>query len=868
MRKRILSILMCSLLGISSFVPIISVKAEEAAPATIPAFPGAEGGGMYTSGGRGCEVYEVTNLNDSGPGSFRDAISKDNRTVVFRVSGTINLLSAIGFDGRKNITIAGQTAPGDGICLANWNVELSNSTNIIMRYIRVRPGSANIKSEPDGIGGRGINYLMLDHISASWSTDETMSFYENQNTTVQWSIISESLTLSGHFKGRHGYGGIWGGNNATFHHNILANHTSRIPRIGNGASQGYETLANNIIYNWQFNNTYGGLIGYKTNLINNYYKPGPSTLDNVKGRIANPGDGDFYVNGNYLYENPKASADNRLGLQDISAKAVFSNNPFENSSYTNASIQDAETAYNEVLGKAGAILPRRDAADARIIQDIKDGTGRIINREYEVGGYAELKSAEAPVDSDHDGMPDAWEKDHGLDPSNKEDGKAITDSGYSNLEVYMNSLVDASYEADNPVVRLTTPTYNALYAEGDQMNITADAQDKDGIAKVEFYVGSTNDMINKKVGEVSSAPYSFTLDNLSAGTYFISARAYDKNGNSSQSTSMPVHVNGKEAGAPWLSKDIGTTPVTGSGSLDAAGVLTVKGSGKITASKDNFHFVYQPLVGNGTLTAKLSYMMLLDNNAISGLMIRDSLEPDAAEAFISTSIVKADKDENGNGSADDTFYYTYFSSRMNKGEAAQTLDDKVYPSDTLPTLADCKLPIWLRIERANNEIVAYTSYDGNAWTELSRKAFNMGKEVYIGFAVDATQPKMEDIYYNTAKFSDINLVNSFTVTDVKITDIFGKPVSSLTQGLTASANVTVVKNSLSLKEGTIAVQLCDAKDNVIGTSYINTQFNDGQPKTVKAGFNTPNNLEGLKIKAFVVNNVKDFMKISNEISVK
>jgi hypothetical protein len=862
MKKKILSFVICTLFSISSLAPVLLVKSEDA-PSSIPAFPGAEGGGMYTSGGRGCDVYEVTNLNDSGPGSLRDAISQDNRTVVFRISGTINLLSSLGFGGRKNITIAGQSAPGDGICLAGWNVDLTNSTNIIMRYLRVRPGSANIKSEPDGMGGRGANYLMLDHISTSWSTDETMSFYENQNTTVQWSIINESLTLSGHIKGRHGYGGIWGGTNATFHHNILANHTSRAPRIGNGATPGYQTMANNVVYNWQFNNTYGGLLGYQVNLVNNYYKPGPSTLDSVKGRIANPGDGDFYVNGNYLYGSPEASADNRLGLQDISEKAVFSKTPFKNSSYTNIKIQDAETAYNEVLNKAGAVLPKRDATDARIIQDVKNGTGRIINREFEVGGFPELKSAEAPVDTDHDGMPDTWETEKGLKLNDAADGKIITASGYSNLELYLNNLADMSYVPDNPVVKVTTPRYNALYAEGGQMTIDVDTTDKDGIEKVEFYVGANSTLTNTKVGEDLTAPYSFTINALKADTYFISAKAYDKNGNATQSTSMPVHVNGPEVGGPWNSLDIGSTPVKGSGSMDASGTLIVKGSGKIAGNNDKFHFVYQPINGNATLTAKLDYMTLLDNNAISGLMIRDSLEPDAAEAFISTAIVKADRDENANGSGDDTYYYTYFSSRMSKGETVQTLDNKVYPSDTLPALIDCKLPIWLKIERVDNEIITYTSYDNIAWKELSRKNFNMGKEAYIGFAVDATQPAMQDIYYNTAKFSNINFSNSFTVTSISLTDSLGNALQNITPGVSAEANVTVNKNSLAITNATIAIEICDANDRVISTSYVKSNFGAGTTKTVKAGFSTPINLKGIKIKAYVINNTKDKMIISN-----
>ncbi len=867
MKKKILSVVMCAMMSISILIPdSLQVKAADGLPqpATIPAFPGAEGAGMYTSGGRYGDVYIVNNLNDSGPGSLRDAISQDNRMVVFAVSGTIYLQSPLGLNGRSNITIAGQTAPGDGICLANWNFDTSECYNCIIRYIRVRPGSANINKEPDAFGGRGANYLMVDHVSASWSTDETMSLYDNSNTTVQWSIASESLTLSGHVKGKHGYGGIWGGPTTTYHHNLLIHHSSRLPRFAGSLS---ETYANNVIYNWGFNNSYGGTSGEYINMMNNYYKPGPSTLNSVKGQIANPGDGNFYINGNVLYGNDAVTADNSKGLTDGSATNDLTlTAPYKSVDYTTVSIQDAQTAYNDVLNKVGAVLPKRDAVDARLIQDIKDGTGRLINREFEVGGYPVLKSAEAPTDTDSDGMPDAWETANGLNPNDASDGKVISPSGYSNLELYINSLVDTSYVADNPVVKLITPTYNELFAEGGQIKVDAAASDTDGIAKIEFYVGSVNDQTSYKAGEAITAPYSYTISDLKAGTYFISARAYDTKGNATQSTSIPVHVNGPEVTGTWTSVDIGETPVKGSGSLDGAtGVMTVKGSGKITGTNDSFHFVYQPISGNASLTAKLNSIALIDNNAISGLMIRESLDPDAAEAMISTSIVKADRDENGSGDSDDTYYYTFFSSRTVKGATALTLDNKVYPSDTLPSLLDSKLPIWLKIERVDDKIIAYTSYDNSTWKELARKTISMGKDAYIGFAVDASQQDIDDVYYNTAKFSDIDLVDSFIVTDVSITDIFGSPVSSLTPGLSASVSATVNKNSLAIEEAVIAIQICDAKDNVIGTSYVKSKFTKGTTKTVKAGFSTPTGLEGLKIKAFVVNNLKDEMKISNEV---
>ncbi|MDR6881854.1 Ig-like domain-containing protein [Bacillus sp. 3255] len=862
MKKKLILAVMCAVVGLSSLPMEGAVQAEgAAAPSTIPSFPGSEGGGMYTSGGRGYDVYEVTNLNDSGPGSLRDAISADNRMVVFRVSGTIQLASSLSFANRKNITVAGQTAPGDGICIAGYNTDVSNAYNIIIRYLRFRPGAANIASEPDSLGGRGSNYVMVDHVSAGWSTDESLSFYENNNMTIQWSLISESLTLSGHYKGKHGYGGIWGGNATSFHHNLFSTHTSRMARVGNGTTPGIVTIANNVIYNWGFNNMYGGTAGLSTNVINNYYKPGPSTFSSVKGRIVNPSDGEFHVKGNFMVGNPTASADNSKGIQDQSATAQISSTPFTDSGYTLLQVEDAQVAYEKVIRQVGAILPKRDAVDARVIQDVIGGTGRIINREYEVGGYPELKTGAVPADTDHDGMPDAWEDAHSLNKNDASDGKAITASGYSHLEVYLNSLTDLNSLQDNPVVKVTTPTYNARYAEGSSMEIDVEATDADGITKVEFY---KND---EKIGEDAEAPYRYTLDQAAAGTYYISARAYDHLGNATQSTSMPVHVNGPEVQEPWISTDIGSTPVQGSGSLDASGTLTVKGSGKITGTKDSFHFVYQPISGNAALTARLDSIALLDNNAISGLMIRESLDSDAAEAIISTSIVKADRDENLNGDKDDTYYATYFSTRMNKGQTAQTLNSSDYPQDYLPALTDHVMPVWLKIERVENTIIAYTSNDGHAWKELARKEVAMGKEAYIGFAVDASQPSIANIYYNTAQFSNIQLTNSFVVQDIKVTDLWGNARTGLTPGLNAVAEVTINKNSIAVQDAVIAIQLCDSNDHVLGTSYVKSQFHAGQTKTVKAGFSTPIGVVGLQLKAFVVNSLTEGMRISNEMSV-
>ncbi|GAB3821922.1 hypothetical protein GCM10028895_25060 [Pontibacter rugosus] len=293
------------------------------------AFPGAEGFGKITTGGRGGKVYIVTNLNDSGAGSLRDAINAFGaRTVVFAVSGTIQLQSPLTIRN-NDITIAGQSAPRDGICLRNYPVTVS-ADNVIVRYMRFRMGDAKAV-EGDAFGGRNRKNIIIDHCSVSWATDEVASFYDNENFTMQWSLVSESLNESVHVKGAHGYGGMWGGMGASFHHNLLAHHNSRNPRF-NGAryhkQPGKEIVdyRNNVVYNWGSNSTYGGEEG-NHNMVNNYYKAGPATPSSKTSRIVNPsisegnGYGKFYVTGNYVAGNSAVTTDNWNGEYKVLLRA-------------------------------------------------------------------------------------------------------------------------------------------------------------------------------------------------------------------------------------------------------------------------------------------------------------------------------------------------------------------------------------------------------------------------------------------------------------------------------------------------------------------------------------------------------------------
>jgi len=456
------------------------------------AFPGAEGAGRFATGGRGGTVYEVITLNDAGAGSLRDAVSKPNRTIVFRVSGIIYLSSTLKL-AQDNITIAGQTAPGDGICIAGYPLSIQ-ANNIIIRYLRFRHGDET--NDPDDAmhaNGGGYHDIIIDHCSLSWSVDEVGSFYDIKNFTLQWCILSEALYHSVHPKGDHGYGGIWGGDMASFHHNLLADNTSRNPRFCGSRYTGKPAqemvdFRNNVIYNWgNLNSVYGGE-GGNYNMVNNYYKPGPATPGNLivssasnkRNRILNYTSyyyssdaavypdtlwgGKFYINGNYVEGYPDVTADNwTKGVQKDGyphaaelIATVKQDHPFP---YEYIRTQTAEKAYKSVLDSAGAILPKRDVIDTRIINEAKNGTATyegatyaqynstgishpsgIIDSQNDVGGYPAYNSASASVDSDHDGMPDDWEKTKGLDPNNAADGNQFTlNKSYTNLEVYQNS---------------------------------------------------------------------------------------------------------------------------------------------------------------------------------------------------------------------------------------------------------------------------------------------------------------------------------------------------------------------------------------------------------------------------------------------
>jgi pectate lyase len=428
-----------------------SVAGQSTVEATKPlAFPGAEGFGKFTTGGRGGKVLIVDNLHDSGPGSLREALNqKFPRTIVFAVSGTIPLESELKIK-YGDLTIAGQSAPGDGICLKNYPL-IINASNVIIRYIRARMGDEKAQQN-DCMSVIKQRDIIIDHCTFSWATDEVASCYDNENFTMQWCIISESLNNSVHQKGEHGYGGIWGGKGASFHHNLLAHHNSRMPRFcGSRYHKEPERevvdYRNNVIYNWRSNNAYAGELG-NHNMVNNYYKPGPATAKSKRDRILNPYSpyGKFYLSGNVLEGVDFITKDNWKGVVADHPDSAFSANPI-----TVVSIpeQGAAAAFKEVLKSAGA-NHCRDAIDTRLIREVEKGTAQfgpdrdgIIDTQKDVGEWPELKTYGIKKDSDRDGMPDDWEKKNKLNPMDGSDHALNTlDKNYTNIEMYLNQIID------------------------------------------------------------------------------------------------------------------------------------------------------------------------------------------------------------------------------------------------------------------------------------------------------------------------------------------------------------------------------------------------------------------------------------------
>ncbi len=543
------------LITIATAICTLTAMAQE----QVPAFPGAEGHGRYITGGRGGEIRHVTNLNDSGEGSLREALKGTNaKTIVFDVSGYIDLKSQL--DITSNTTIAGQSAPSPGITLRYYTIYFGKCDNVIVRYIRFRRSQVkDVNDGADATWGRRRSSIMLDHCSFSWSIDEVASFYDNNNFTMQWCTLGEALNDAGHNKGKHSYGGIWGGKLASFHHNLLIHLNNRVPRF-NGARYEWSDYKKNmyydqyqwpnyiqaenvdfrncVMYNWgDGNGCYGGPGGGYINIVNNYYKAGPgtkntkrvtqisvgasgnSTPENLYGVTSR-----YYINGNYvtaagekaanydwtgvtfdspsyILENPATNVKERYS-KDVNHVYGDTVTYVKNSDGNDCvrikvdgpcpigdiTTHSAETCYEKVLSYAGSSL-FRDGTDARYVEETKTETITYTGSKTGIKGipdtindpdgeqdascpsFPELSQTSRPegFDTDGDGMPDEWETLNGLNPNDASDAALYTidsEKGwYTNVEVYLNSIVEDIMKAENEDAESTVEEYYPAYVK-------------------------------------------------------------------------------------------------------------------------------------------------------------------------------------------------------------------------------------------------------------------------------------------------------------------------------------------------------------------------------------------------------------------
>lgn len=710
------------LLMVFSLVPISAPIQATTTEKLVPAFPGAEGYGKYTSGGRGGEVYIVTNLNDSGPGSLRDAVSKSNRTVVFEVSGNILLDTPLRITG-DHITIAGQTAPGDGITVTNHSTYVEGN-NIIIRYMRFRMGDRT-ESTADALSARNRSDLIIDHSSLSWGIDEVASLYDMKNVTVQNSIIAEALHMTDHDKGRHGFGGIWGAH-TSYINNIIAHNSSRNPRFKGTVREDHEKgldFRNNVIYNWSFYAGYGGNEA-DVNVVNNYYKYGPDTLIRKRSEMVELPEGvsNWYVDGNYVYGDPEVTKDNWLGIKDHPT----ANRLYEPVETPKVNTRTAEEAFDYVLENAGATLPRRDSIDARVVDSIRNGTGRQINSIDEVGGWADFRNAEAPQDSNRDGIPDYWAEMHGVDPMDNTWAYELTEEGYTNLEVYLNSIVSDGHH--NPEVNITSLSINEIFEEGENIRLLAEATVEDAsIEKVVFY---NKDEV---IGETTTNPFEFKWSNAPEGTHYIFARAYSSEGIQTDSEVIPIHVHTTNDITPWSSTDIGEPGISGHSTI-YDGKYIVKGDGNITSSEESGHFMYQKISGDFEMTAQILTDTKVAPHNREGVMIRESLETNSPFAMTGISV-------RGEGRVG-VFYH-----RETKGDQVDETDPIVGPTT----------PYWVRLTKLGDIVTGYISEDGNDWRYVSSMKFPDVEEVYVGLAVDAANEDNMINNLNRVEFDQVTL---------------------------------------------------------------------------------------------------------------
>ena len=784
---------------------------EEPAPTDDPnelrAFPEAEGGGKYTKGARGAdniEVYHVTSLADDGTGSLRDAVSKGGRIIVFDVGGIIELKKQLNIKDVDNLTILGQTAPGDGITITGSDVLLSNANNIIMRYLRIRPTDSQ-GGEPDGLGGRWVHDIVLDHCSVSWGVDELLTLYAgsledklndpikyanrdpSKNITVQNCISAESLRMSNHFKGAHGYGGIIGATNGTYHHNLFAHHDSRNPRVDRNI-QGTD-MVNNVIYDWGNNSCYGAEpYSYNSkiatpeyvsriNIRNNYYKYGPSTKESIRSKIfeATNDDknlkSDIYINGNYVYGNNAATSNNTSDEKYVKNRDKMNllTSPIDMGVYE-IPTQTAEAAFNDVMANVGATLPKRDSIDARIVADVQNGTGRIINSIEEVGGFEGITESNLTFE-----IPSEWKTANNMGSAKETD--IVADgkwAGYTWIEAYVNDWTQGQSAPTNPDITVTAPAiantardskygsdgFWQVAKEGENVKYTAKATPKSGtsITKIELYDGTT--LI--KTVEAADINENITLE---AGTHYLTCKAYNNKGEITTSpTSIVYVIKDANPNSSFTLKEIGKTAFpNNSGIWEKDGITYIGGSGLIGGTSDAFTYWSNPVNGNFTFSVKVESIPKYENGAYCGIMFRESLDADSRMVMLSDGWRKYG--ENIMAPRRTAKGGTLTDGWLKDASGKEVKNEGSY--DTSDASKNLALPSYLKVERKDDKLILSVSNDGDNWTNNIRQPLEIdisdwSQDAYIGLAIDSIHGSSSEAapmlpWYSIGSFSDIKL---------------------------------------------------------------------------------------------------------------
>ena len=779
LRKIISTIICAALLAGTMAMP---TNAEET---KLLAFSTAEGGGKYTTGARGAEnveVYHVTNLNDEGEGSLRDAVSKSGRVVVFDISGIITLKSKLTFDA-PNITVLGQTAPGDGVTITGYDAEVK-ADNIILRYLRIRPTDSQ-GAEPDGLGGRWVKNVIIDHCSVSWGVDELLTLYAgslekegktpSQNVSVQYCLSAESLRMSNHIKGAHGYGGIIGGTNATYHHNLFAHHDSRNPRFDRNLKS--TDMVNNVIYNWGNNSAYGAEpYSYNKqeeysnpdyvsniNIRNNYYKSGPNTKPEIRSKIFEATNDESvtykgellksnaYISGNYVYGDEAATKDNTKDEDTVYNQKALNllKTPVDMGEYE-INIETAENAYETTLASVGASLPRRDAVDARIVNDVKNGTGRIINKSEEVGAFAGIESETRVFE-----IPADWKAAHNMAGASDAD---IAPSGYTWIEEYVNEWTDAQNAPSNPEITVISPqTANT--------ELTGDKTDGKGF----WLVTDTDKQINYKA-EATNAVKTELYDNavllkeynggsvddyisLKAGTHYLTLLAYGENGEKTMSDTAIVYVTDGDA-----ITEIGETSYPNkSYTWNDNGKTYISGSGKIGGTSDSFAYKGEQKTGDFVYTVRIDEIPKYENGALAGIMVRENMDENSRMVMLSDTwkkygenIIIPQRTEKG---GELTIDYMP-DSEGNPVSNAGSYDTNKYP-----------MPKFTRVERTGDKLILSVSDNGTDWNNNTRQPVTIdisgwSDTLNVGLAVDSVNGYSNEAtpmlpWYTIAAFTEI-----------------------------------------------------------------------------------------------------------------